>query len=181
MDPSGIIMPGKRDGSAEWIKQIMSVTHKSSEISSCGKVVEPMPLTLAAEIAEFDRLRAWLQEFARKLELPEEITNRLLIAADEVFTNIASYAYPDASGKVEISAEQDGTMLRLTFTDTGKPFDPLQADDPNTKGPLSERKIGGLGIFVVKKMMDKVEYRREDDRNILTLTKCISPEVPSCS
>ena len=72
-------------------------------------------------------------------------------------------------------------MLRLTFTDTGRPFDPLQADDPDTKVPLSERKIGGLGIFVVKKMMDKVEYRRENDRNILTLTKCISPEVPPCS
>ena len=159
----------------------MSGIHKSSVISSDGKVFKTLPLNLAAEIAEFDRLRIWLQEFAQKLELPEETTSRLLIAADEVFTNIASYAYPGTSGEVEVSAEQDGAMLRLTFTDSGKPFDPLRADDPNTKGPLSERKIGGLGIFVVKKMMDKVEYRRENDRNILTLTKRISPEVPPCS
>ena len=140
-----------------------------------------MSLTLPAEIAEFDRLRIWLQEFALKLELPEAVTGRLLIAADEVFTNIAAYAYPGASGEVEISAEQDGSVLRLTFADTGKPFDPLRAADPDTKAPLPERKIGGLGIFVVKKMMDKVEYRREDDRNILTLTKRISPEVTPCS
>ena len=155
----------------------MSATHNASVNSSCGKVSKTAPLILPAEIAEFDRLRTWLQEFALKRNLPEGIASRLLIAADEVFTNIASYAYPNTSGKVEVSAEQDGTVVRLTFADTGKPFDPLQTPDPDTKAPPEERPIGGLGIFVVKKLMDKIEYRREDNRNILVLTKDTSPEV----
>ena len=137
-----------------------------------------MLLTLTAEISDFDRLRIRLQEFTR--ELPEEIAKHLLIAADEVFTNIVSYAYSDAAGPVEVSAEQDGKVFRLIFADAGKPFDPLKAADPDINSPLEERQIGGLGIFVVKKLMDKVEYRREDNRNILTLTKRISPEVPPC-
>ena len=137
-----------------------------------------MSLTLTAEISEFDRLRIRLQEFTRGL--PEEIAKQLLIAADEVFTNIVSYAYSGTAGPVEVTAEQDGTVFRLTFADEGKAFDPLQTADPDIKTPLGERQIGGLGIFVVKKLMDKVEYRREADRNILTLTKRISTEVPLC-
>ncbi len=137
-----------------------------------------MSLTLTAEIAEFDRLRIRLQEFTQGL--PEEIAKHLLIAADEIFTNIVSYAYSGTAGPVEVSAEQDAKIFRLTFADTGKPFDPLQTADPDIKTPLEERQIGGLGLFVVKKLMDKVEYRRENGRNILTLTKRISPEVPPC-
>lgn len=137
-----------------------------------------MSLTLTAEIAEFDRLRIRLQEFTRGL--PEEITKHLLIAADEIFTNIVSYAYSGTTGPVEVSAEQDGKIFRLTFADAGKPFDPLQTADPDIKSRPEERPIGGLGIFVVKKLMDKVEYRRENNRNILTLTKRISTGVPPC-
>ena len=138
-----------------------------------------MLLTLTAEIAEFDRLRLRLEEFTR--DLPEETAKHLLIAADEIFTNIVSYAYSGVPGPVEVSAEQDGQMFRLTFADAGKPFDPLQAADPDIKSRPEERPIGGLGIFVVKKLMDQVEYRRENDRNILTLTKRILPGVQPCS
>ena len=159
----------------------MDKFHLSTEKSCCSPVSSAFPaLILRAEIAEFDRLRTWLQNIAQQLKLPEELTSRLLIAADEVFTNISAYAYPGTTGQVEVSAEQAGAELRLIFKDAGKPFDPLQTEDPDTGIPLSERKIGGLGIFVVKKLMDKVEYRRENGRNILILTKRMTPEVPPC-
>ena len=165
-------------GGAERIKLIMDKVPNSSEKSSCGSAAVTARLVLTTEIAEFDRLRSWFQEFARQVELPEEITNRMLIAADEVFTNIAEYAYPGAAGQVEVSAEQKDAMLRLTFKDTGKPFDPTKSADPDIQAPASERPIGGLGIFVMKRLMDQVEYRRENGCNILTLSKHIFPEAP---
>ena len=156
----------------------MDKTYNSSVKSSCGSAGTAARLVLTTEIAEFDRLRSWFQEFARQVELPEEITSRMLIAADEVFTNIAAYAYPGAAGQVEVSAEQKAAMLCLTFKDTGKPFDPTKSADPDIQAPAAERPIGGLGIFVMKKLMDQVEYRRENGCNILTLSKRIFPEVP---
>ena len=79
---------------------------------------------------------------------------------------------------MEVSAELKGAMLRLFFKDTGKPFDPTKSADPDIQAPAAERPIGGLGIFVMKKLMDQVEYRRENGCNILTLSKRIFPEVP---
>ena len=163
------------NSSSEWIKQMMNMTDNSS-----GMVLPAVQLTLKTEIEEFEQLRIWLQKIALKLKLPEKITSQLMIAADEVFSNIAAYAYPGTSGMVTISAEQNDSLLQLTFADTGRPFDPLRTAEPDVKLPLEQRKIGGLGIFVVKKLMDKVEYRRENDRNILILTKHI-PEAQSCS
>ena len=95
----------------------MNKAHKSL----CGSADIAAQLVLKTEIAEFDRLRSWFQDFAGQLKLPEEITDRMLIAADEVFTNIAAYAYSGATGQVEVSAEQDSAVLHLTFKDTGKP------------------------------------------------------------
>ena len=158
----------------------MDQTHNSSAKTSCDPDDIAAQLVLTTEIAEFDRLRSWFQSFARQRALPEEITDRMLIAADEVFTNIAAYAYSGATGQVEVSAEQDGAVLHLTFKDTGKPFDPTKASDPDVQSPVNSRPIGGLGIFVVKRLMDKVEYRRENDCNILTLTKQIFPETSPC-
>ena len=165
-------------GGTERIKLIMDKTPNSSVKTSCGSAAVTARMVLTTEIAEFDRLRSWFQEFARQLELPEEITNRMLIAADEVFTNIAEYAYPGAAGQVDVSAEQQGAMLRLTFKDTGKPFDPTKSADPDIRTSAAERPIGGLGIFVMKRLMDRVEYRRENGCNILTLSKRIIPEAP---
>ena len=149
--------------------------------NSSGAVLPDARLTLKAEIEEFEKLRIWLHGIAMKLKLPDKITSQLMIAADEVFSNIAAYAYPGSSGMATVSAEQNGSLLQLAFTDTGKPFDPLGNAEPDIKSPLDQRQIGGLGIFVVKKLMDKVEYRRENDQNILVLTKKIPGETPSCS
>ena len=155
---------------------MMNVTDNSS-----GIILPAAQLTLNAEIEEFERLRTWLQGIALKLKLPEKTICQLMIAADEVFTNIAEYAYPGTSGPVTVSAEQNGSQLKLTFSDSGRAFDPLENSEPDITLPLEKRQIGGLGIFVVKKLMDGVEYRRENNCNILILTKQISAEAQSCS
>lgn len=130
-------------------------------------------LSLPARQGEFPRLHSFLESWAAGIQLPEHPKEQLLIAADEIFANIAAYAYQPGDGEVRIEAACNfsGRYVTLTFTDRGVPFDPLSGADPDIAAPLAERRIGGLGIFVVKKLMDKVEYRRENGCNILTLTK----------
>ena len=91
-------------------------------------------------------------------------------ALEEVFVNVSNYAYEDG-GNVEISLSNDLTKAVFVFTDEGKKFNPLENDDPDISLGSNEREIGGLGIFMVKKIMDKVEYEYKDGKNILTLTK----------
>ena len=139
-------------------------------------------LEIPARRDAFEELRARLAVAATDLKLPERETDHLLIAADEVFSNVAAYAYPGGGGTVEIQLAQsaDGAELSMTFSDRGIPFDPLAVQPPDTATPPDRRKVGGLGIHIVRNLMDGVVYRRTGDgRNILTLTKRLSanPEV----
>ena len=95
------------------------------------------------------------------------------MAVEEIFVNIANYAYPDRTGQARIRTEllQDPRRIQITFTDSGIPFDPLKKPDPDISLSLDEKPIGGLGIFMVKKEMDDVQYRYEDGKNILTFMK----------
>jgi len=131
-------------------------------------------LSLPARRDAFELLRERLAAAAAQFRMPERETDHLLIAADEVFSNIAEYAYPDDGGTVEVrlAENSDGTALSMSFSDRGIPFDPLAAPPPDTAAPPAERRIGGLGIHIVRHLMDGVAYRRTDDgRNLLTLTK----------
>lgn len=92
---------------------------------------------------------------------------------EEIFVNIASYAYPESPGSAVIEFSCENDTAEITFTDNGVPFDPLDHDDPDIDLPIEERSIGGLGILMTKKMMDKVTYRRENGCNILTIQKII--------
>ena len=96
------------------------------------------------------------------------------LAVEELFVNIADYAFPEdgeACIGVEILPEPRRAAIR--FTDTGFPFDPSQREEPDVTLSAEERKIGGLGILLVKKIMDAMVYRREDGKNILTIEKAI--------
>ena len=97
------------------------------------------------------------------------------IALDEILANICHYAYTPGTGAVEVCIEYDADnrMAVVTFRDKGVPFDPLQKEDPDTTLTAQERQIGGLGIFLVRKTMDAVEYRHEDGFNVLTIRKKI--------
>lgn len=132
-------------------------------------------LSLPAEREAFTTLKTWLSDIAGELNVTEKTRKQLLIAADEIFTNIASYGYPRAGGKAEIEVEFNFSeqILSVKFIDTGIAYNPLESAAPDVSSPVAERQVGGLGIFMVKKLMDSVSYRREGTKNILLMTKKI--------
>ena len=95
------------------------------------------------------------------------------VAVDEVFSNVAQYAYPDGGGNVTVRFEvgADPRCALITFMDRGIPYNPLEKEDPDVSLPLEMRAVGGLGIFMVKKMMDGMEYAYRDGQNILLIRK----------
>ena len=104
-----------------------------------------------------------------------KIQNAVCVALEEVFVNVAHYAYPDSEGDVECSIGYDEDSRSITFrmADKGVPFDPLKKPDPDITLSAEDREIGGLGIFIAKKTMDTVSYAYENGENILTMIKKI--------
>lgn len=101
-----------------------------------------------------------------------KIDYQLRLVSEEALINIINYAYDKEVGELKISCEtiNDDTIF-IEISDTGVAFDPLQKEDPDITLPIEEREVGGLGIFIIKTIMDTVDYKREDGKNILTLTK----------
>ena len=95
------------------------------------------------------------------------------VAAEEIFVNIASYAYAPGKGRATIRVEvsDDPVTVCLTFIDQGMPYDPLSMKDPDVSLPAEDRPVGGLGVFMVKKTMDDVTYEYKDGKNILRMKK----------
>ncbi len=122
-----------------------------------------------AEVLEF--AEAFLEESGCPLRTQMQIT----VAVEEVFINIASYAYPDGKGMMTLRMEikEDPQAVEMIFTDSGTPYDPLAKEDPDVTLSAEDRQIGGLGIFMFKKMMDDVRYEYRDGKNVLTLIKNI--------
>jgi anti-sigma regulatory factor (Ser/Thr protein kinase) len=103
--------------------------------------------------------------------LPEKAVYDMKLSCEEVLLNIVSYAYPDGDGQLDISWEDDTErrLLNVTFEDSGIPFNPLQKEEPDLTIPMREKKIGGLGIMLVRKLMDEVQYAYIDGKNRLTI------------
>ena len=99
------------------------------------------------------------------------VLNQILVAVEEIYINIASYAYASGTGDAVVSMAVEGGITEIVFRDRGVPFDPLAKTDPDVTLSAAERPIGGLGIYMVKKTMDEVKYRYEDGENILTIRK----------
>lgn len=128
---------------------------------------------LENRLDELQRFITTLTEFARVGNLPEEVSFSIQLAIDELFTNIVSYGYDDDdSHQVEIKMSIQSNELRVDLIDDAKEFDPLhEADQPDLDASLEDRRIGGVGIHLVKTMMDEVSYKYEDSKNHLTLVK----------
>lgn len=113
-------------------------------------------------------------EFVIKL-LGENADGKLVfeleLICEEVFVNICNYAYCENVGKAEIEVSKRSDCIVVKFIDSGKKFNPLEIAEPNIHAPLEERSIGGLGIFMTKKLSDKLLYDRTDNKNILTVIK----------
>lgn len=132
-------------------------------------------LTLRNELTELQKLEPFIGEISAELALPQELALNLNLVLEEAVSNIILYAYPGQTGKeIGVQALCNDRCLIFTLTDTGLPFDPTQAEDADISLPVEERPIGGLGIFLIKKIMDLVEYRRVDGKNIFTLKKMMN-------
>ena len=114
-----------------------------------------------------------MDELLEESECPVKKQLQIDVAIDEVFCNIASYAYGDKVGQATVFAGYNAEQgqFEITFVDEGIPYNPLEKDDPDITLNAEERSIGGLGIFLVKKTMDDVVYRYDDHRNMLTIVK----------
>lgn len=122
-----------------------------------------------------DQVLAFLDSQLESWNCPMRVQMQLDVAVEELFVNIASYAYGEKSGTAEITMEfLPGQIVEITFRDSGIPYNPLEKPDPDVTKPAEEREIGGLGIYIVKKSMDEVLYRYEDGQNVLTIRKAFS-------
>jgi anti-sigma regulatory factor (Ser/Thr protein kinase) len=130
-------------------------------------------LTVNAADMELDRVLEFIKQELTKVNCDEFNNLQLFIAVEEIFVNIAHYAYPEGTGKATIQCEikENPRRIEITFMDRGVPYNPLLREEPDIRLTAENRGIGGLGIFMVKKSMDKVEYRYENGRNILTISK----------
>ena len=129
--------------------------------------------TLTAEREAIPEAIAFLEAELDALGCPRRTKMQIDIAVDELYSNIANYAYAGEKGPVTVGIEllQDPPAVRISFRDRGMPFNPLERRDPDITLPAAQRKIGGLGIFVVKKSMDEVRYEYRNGENILTIRK----------
>ncbi|MBR3672406.1 MAG: ATP-binding protein [Spirochaetia bacterium] len=124
-----------------------------------------------AEIDELAAVIAFLEEELDKAEASPKLVVTLSVALEELFVNVAHYAYPDSKGTAKIEIDTSGDSVVIRLTDSGIPFDPLAKPDPDVTESAEKRKIGGLGIYMVKKSMDSISYQRQDGKNILTISK----------
>ena len=126
------------------------------------------------EIAELERVAVFVEEVSQLLSLDSETTMNLNLALEEVVSNVILYAYPQKMGEnIIIKASSDDNILVFTITDKGDEFDPTKVEDADITLAAEDRDIGGLGIFIVKNIMNEVTYQRLDGKNILTLKKNI--------
>lgn len=135
-------------------------------------------MTVAATVQNMERVADFVDGQLEAMGCAKEVRIPIAIAVDELFANIAFYAYRTDTGSVIIRVERQGTPLRavVTFIDTGIPYNPLDRKEPDTGLTVEERGIGGLGIYIVKKSMDNVTYEYKDGQNILKIEKRIECE-----
>lgn len=127
-------------------------------------------IELEAQKEELDKLLEIIETDLESVGCPPEKMTVTAICAEEIFVNIASYAYGDEPGEAWIDEEIEKGRISLCFQDCGKPYNPLEKEDPDITLSAEERQIGGLGIFMVKNMMDTVTYEYREGRNRLTMT-----------
>ena len=136
---------------------------------------------LSNRMTELDRLTQFIEESGEKLCLPAKCMFEINLALEEVFSNIVNYAFTDGKAhtvKVVINAGK--SKLSLSVEDDGRPFNPLTATPPRLNADLEDCNVGGIGIHLIRRLMDDVRYTRRSDRNELTLIRKTRPAIASC-
>lgn len=133
-------------------------------------------ITIDATIENLSEVTGFIDSELEACECPIKAQVQIDVAIDEIFSNIAYYAYEKGTvgiASVGIHVSERPKTVTISFKDEGKPYNPLEKDDPDVTKPADEREIGGLGIFIVKKTMDDLRYEYIDGKNVLTFDKII--------
>lgn len=131
-------------------------------------------LTVQSELRELDKVRAFLKHNLAGLDFSEEDTYKVELSLVEMCSNIMRYAYPGKRGEIFVRAWQEAGRFYLEVRDSGVAFDPRQVKRPTLEEMINREQMGGLGIFLARKLMDGFLYRREDDQNVLVMYKNIA-------
>jgi sigma-B regulation protein RsbU (phosphoserine phosphatase) len=139
---------------------------------------QTLSITVVNHRDEYQRLTAWLQEAAKLMHWNNKTLNTINLALEEWFVNIISYAFSDDYiHEIEVELRQTDNTVVISVTDDGIPFDPTVKPPNDIDAPLEERSIGGLGIHFIRNTMDKFEYQRKNNKNIITIHKVIDDEA----
>ena len=129
---------------------------------------------LKSKLSELDKLCQHLEKVGQSIGLSQRAVFEINLALDELFTNIISYGFSDDDvHDIKISITPQGNQITISIEDDGVPFNPVDAETPDLECSIENCKIGGLGIHIIKKLMDQVCYQRCDNKNVLTLKKTI--------
>ena len=124
------------------------------------------------QVGELDHVARFVEEIGEELGLDMELKMNLNLVMEEMVSNVIFYAYPEgADASIELIAESDGKELTFVLSDQGQAFDPTMKEDTNMDVNPAERDLGGMGIFIVKNIMNKVTYQRLEGKNLLTMKK----------
>ena len=112
------------------------------------------------------QVAAFVEERLEEFEIPLKLSRKLMVVVDEIYSNIVLYS---GASEAQIRLEKENSTLRMVFRDNGKPYNPLEAKEPDITASVEDRPIGGLGIFMVRKLVDRMEYAYQDEQNVLML------------
>lgn len=128
-------------------------------------------LVLPARVENLESVLEFANVFLEEVHCPKTVQYELDVAVEELFVNVAHYAYQPGEGQITIQAEFSDDMVTIALIDSGKPYNPWTKEDPDITLSAEERRIGGLGIYMVKKSMDEVGYDYKDGKNVVTIKK----------
>jgi anti-sigma regulatory factor (Ser/Thr protein kinase) len=139
----------------------------------------PLELILLNRPSEIARLQDQLEALSGQLHLAPKTLHDVQLAVEEHLTNILKYGFEDqAEHRIQVRVLTEATELRIEVEDDGRPFDPLKHPPPDLSQPLEARPVGGLGIHMMRKCMDRIEYRRANEKNVLLMIKQIKAPAP---
>ena len=133
-----------------------------------------MKISLANDLEEIAAVGARIDEFCESHDIPPQVAYAVNVSVDELLNNTISYGYTDdGPHTIELNLRLDADAVVVQIVDDGQEFESSGVPEPDTEAALEDRAVGGLGLFIVHQMMDRVEFRREDRRNVVTIVKKI--------
>ena len=159
-----------RNKIAYWKKRLGELLEKTDTL-----LFSRDELDIEADTKNLPKVLGFVEKHLSDIKCPMKARMQIMVAAEEIFVNIANYAYAPGKGRalVRVEVSEEPITVTITFIDKGTQYDPLKKRDPDVTLPATEREIGGLGIFLVKKTMDDVAYEYKDGQNILRLKKSL--------